>query len=214
MILIFRCWVVVLVVVAGVTAVCLTGCAGKEKSPKSGQALVLEPAVIKGFEGKRLGRLCAGGDSAVGGRELEVDSYRLRVTGLVELPKSVTYEGVLDRQHYRKQIRLESADGWVDSAVVEGVLVSDVMADAGIQSGANEVIFYADDGYSWSFPLGYIVDSKVILAYKMDGTLLSPSGGFPFVLVAQTKHGQEWVKWVTRFEVAGDCDSAPQERSG
>lgn len=36
-----------------------------------------------------------------------------------------------------------------------------------------------------------------MLAYKMNGVTLPPERGFPFQVVAQSKWGYKWVKWVT-----------------
>jgi DMSO/TMAO reductase YedYZ molybdopterin-dependent catalytic subunit len=42
------------------------------------------------------------------------------------------------------------------------------------------------------------------MAYKMNGLVLPPERGFPFQLVAESKWGYKWIKWITRIEVSGD----------
>ncbi|HUL61884.1 MAG TPA: molybdopterin-dependent oxidoreductase, partial [Methanocella sp.] len=71
--------------------------------------------------------------------------------------------------------------------------------------GAKTVKFYAADGYSTSFPLSYIVDNDVLMAFAMNNVTLPPERGYPFQLVAEGKWGYKWIKWITRIEVSDDA---------
>lgn len=75
---------------------------------------------------------------------------------------------------------------------------------AGIKPGSNTVIFYAYDGYSSSLPLDYVMNQNIILADKMNGVVIPPERGFPFVVVAESKWGYKWVKWVTKIVISND----------
>jgi len=80
------------------------------------------------------------------------------------------------------------------------------MEEAGIDSAAKVVIFYASDGYSTSLPLDYIIDNDIIMAFKMNGVVLPPERGFPFQLVAESKLGYKWIKWITKIELTDDVN--------
>ena len=84
----------------------------------------------------------------------------------------------------------------------EGVLVKDLLNEAGIDQGTRVVIFYAYDGYSTSLPLDFIINNDILMAYKMNGLVLPPERGFPFQLVAESKYGYKWIKWITRIELS------------
>ena len=43
-----------------------------------------------------------------------------------------------------------------------------------------------------------------MIAYKMNGLELPPERGFPFQLVAETKFGYKWIKWITEIEFSDD----------
>ena len=88
----------------------------------------------------------------------------------------------------------------------EGVLVKDLINDAELDQKANTLIFHAYDGYTTSLPLDYIVENNIILASKMNSVTLPPERGFPFQLVAESKWGYKWIKWVTQIEVSDDPD--------
>jgi DMSO/TMAO reductase YedYZ molybdopterin-dependent catalytic subunit len=42
------------------------------------------------------------------------------------------------------------------------------------------------------------------MAYKMNGVVLPSQRGFPFQLVAESKWGYKWIKWITKIEVSDD----------
>jgi DMSO/TMAO reductase YedYZ molybdopterin-dependent catalytic subunit len=127
------------------------------------------------------------------------------VTGRVDNPLSLSYDEILElHQHYTKRVTLFCVEGWEVTILWEGVLVSDILDDAGVQPDANTVIFYAADGYSTSLPLDYVRERNIIMAYKMNGVTLPAERGFPFQLVAEDRWGYKWIKWITRIEVSSD----------
>jgi DMSO/TMAO reductase YedYZ molybdopterin-dependent catalytic subunit len=86
------------------------------------------------------------------------------------------------------------------------VLVRDLLADAGVEPAARVVILHAEDGYTTSFPLEYVTDRDILLAFRMNGVELPPERGFPFQLVAEDKWGYKWIKWITRIELSSQED--------
>jgi DMSO/TMAO reductase YedYZ molybdopterin-dependent catalytic subunit len=83
----------------------------------------------------------------------------------------------------------------------EGVLLEDLFSAVGVKPETKVVILYAVDGYSTSFPLEYITDKNILLAYKMNGVEIPPERGFPLQLVAESQYGYKWIKWITRIEL-------------
>jgi len=116
-----------------------------------------------------------------------------------------TYDDAINsHQHYEKVVTLYCVEGWDVTILWEGVLVKDLITEAGVDPTAKVVIFYAYDGYSTSLPLEYIIDNDIIMAHKMNGVILPPERGFPFQLVAESKYGYKWIKWITRIELSDD----------
>lgn len=97
-------------------------------------------------------------------------------------------------------------EGWDVTILWEGVRVWDVIEESNPLPDANTVIFHAVDGYSTSFPIDYLLDKPIIMAYKMNNATLPPERGFPFQLVAEDKWGYKWIKWITKIELSDDPD--------
>ena len=88
----------------------------------------------------------------------------------------------------------------------EGFLVKDLLNEAGINTEAVVVIFQAYDGYTTALPLNYILDNNILIAYKMNDITLPPERGFPFELVAESKYGYKWIKWITQIELSNNTN--------
>jgi DMSO/TMAO reductase YedYZ molybdopterin-dependent catalytic subunit len=161
---------------------------------------------IKEYQGTDLSSIADFRENSIKGpQSIDLESYRLKVDGLVDSPLEYTLGEVTDNhQSYQKVVTLNCVEGWRVNILWEGVLVKDLIDEAKASPEANTVIFHAYDGYTTSLPLDYIVSQNIMLAYKMNGLVLPPERGAPFQLVAESKWGYKWIKWVTRIELSDD----------
>jgi hypothetical protein len=165
----------------------------------------LEAVEVTDYEGEDLSSISDFRENSIEGPQyVDRDSYRLKVHGLVENELNLTYDEVLENDPYEKIVTLHCVEGWSAKILWEGVLIRDLLDEADVASGANTVIFRAYDGYSTSLPLDFVMDNNILLAYKMNGVELAPERGFPFQVVAETKWGYKWAKWVTEIELSDD----------
>jgi DMSO/TMAO reductase YedYZ molybdopterin-dependent catalytic subunit len=191
-------------VCAGLMLLFLTGCnpVTNTKRPKT-----LEPVEVREYKGEKLS---SSGDfhenSIRGPQHVRLENYRLKIRGLVDSTRVLTYEQVLGLQHYTKVVRLFCVEGWDVNILWEGVLVRDLLDAAGVKPEARNVIFHAQDGYTTSLPLDYIRQRDIVLAARMNGLPLKPERGFPFELVAEDKLGYKWIKWVTEIELSDNVN--------
>jgi DMSO/TMAO reductase YedYZ molybdopterin-dependent catalytic subunit len=172
------------------------------------QTEVLAPNEIREYEGADLSSINDFRENSIKGpQEIDVDSYMLRITGLVTNSTSYTYDEALNMyQHYKKVVTLDCVEGWSVTILWEGLLISDLLAEAEPLENAEVVIFHAYDGYTTSLPIDYIKDNDILIAYKMNDVVLPPERGFPFQLVAESKWGYKWIKWITEIELSDDVD--------
>ncbi|MFH1722728.1 MAG: molybdopterin-dependent oxidoreductase [Candidatus Altiarchaeota archaeon] len=174
----------------------------KPATPKT-----LADVEVREYQGEKLSSLTDFRENSIAGPQyVNLSGYRLRVTGLVEEPRELSYSEVLDRNRYQKIVTLYCVEGWQNTLLYEGVKIKDLLRQAGLKPEANTVIFYAADGYSSSLPLSYIQNNDILLAYKMNNVTLPPERGFPFFVVAEDKWGYKWVKWVTEIKLSDNPD--------
>ncbi len=168
----------------------------------------LEPVEIRDYQGEKLSSISDFRENSIlGPQHVDKESYRLVINGLVNNTLVYSYDDVIDKYaHYEKVVTLNCIEGWSVSILWEGVLLKDLFADAGIDAEAKVVIFHAYDNYTTSLPLEYIIDNKILMAFKMNGLVIPPERGFPFQLVAESKYGYKWIKWITQIELSDNVD--------
>ena len=165
----------------------------------------LAPNEVRDYRGAKLSSLDDFRENSIKGpQQVNKASYRLRVTGLVDTPLSLTYEEVVALPAYQKVIELNCVEGWSVTILWEGPKVADLLDRAGAKSSGRIAIFRAADGYSTSLPLDYLRNNDILLASKMNSVVLPPERGFPFQLVAEERWGYKWIKWVEEIEVSDD----------
>jgi DMSO/TMAO reductase YedYZ molybdopterin-dependent catalytic subunit len=141
-------------------------------------------------------------NSIKGTQHIEADTYSIAIAGLVNNPKTYSYRDIVDRASLKKVVTLHCVEGWDATALWEGVMLKDLLDEAGIKPGAKTVIFYAQDGDSSSFTMDDIKNQFFLIAYKINNVLLTAEHGYPSRLVAAEKWGYKWIKWITRIEIS------------
>jgi DMSO/TMAO reductase YedYZ molybdopterin-dependent catalytic subunit len=172
------------------------------------ETTTLESVEIREYEGEDLSSINEFRENSIKGPQyVDEENYTLTVSGLVDNELQLTYDEVVNGyQNFRKVVTLNCVEGWSVTILWEGILVSDLIEAAGVDPNAITVIFYAYDGYSTSLPLDYITDNNILMAYKMNNVTLPPERGYPFELVAESKWGYKWIKWITAIELSDNED--------
>jgi DMSO/TMAO reductase YedYZ molybdopterin-dependent catalytic subunit len=167
---------------------------------------MLYPEEIREYEGQDLSSIGDFRENSIKGPQyVNASTYRLTITGLVNKTLEYTYNEVINGfQKYQKVVTLHCVEGWSVKILWEGFLLKDLLNEAGIDPNATVVIFRAYDGYSTSLPLDFLLGNDILIAYKMNGLVLPPERGFPFQLVAESRYGYKWIKWITGIEVSND----------
>jgi len=168
----------------------------------------LEAVEVREYEGENLSSINNFRENSIKGPQyIDIENYQLKIAGLVENPASYAYDEVIEYyQNYKKVVRLNCVEGWSVNILWEGVLVKDLLEQAQPLPEAKTVIFHAYDGYTTSFPLDYIMNNDIVMAYKMNEADLPPERGFPFQLVAESKWGYKWIKWIMEIELSDDIN--------
>jgi len=199
--------IIVIAVIIIVTTVffLLGGQVSRSISPQGGPN-ALTAVEVRAYQGNDLSSINDFRENSIRGpQNVNISDYRLTVTGLTNKTDVYTYQEILAKYpHYTKIVTLFCVEGWDATILWEGVLVRDLIRDAGIDPRANTVILTAHDGYTTSFPLDYLMNHDILMAYKMNNVTLPAERGYPFQLVAQDKWGYKWIKWIEKIQLTDD----------
>ena len=160
---------------------------------------------------------------------LDAHDFRLRVSGLVERPLSLSLRDLQNLRSQTEVVTLECAGngrtlfdppvpgerwqyGAVSTAEWSGVPLVEILDRAGVRSAGTEVRFRGADGgevdnrrgrihFERSLTLDQARESGAILAYAMNGEPLPLQHGHPLRLVVPGWYGVASVKWLTEIEV-------------
>ena len=146
--------------------------------------------------------------------EVDIETYRLEVEGLVDSPLSLTYEDILAYPTVTEVVLLICPGAFNDNAEWTGVPVWRLLEEAGIKSEATGVVFRAIEApsstpysagsgsYSSTIPIEEVTaNNSIFLAHTVNGEMLPLEHGYPLRLVAKDRFGYDWVKWVERVVV-------------
>jgi DMSO/TMAO reductase YedYZ molybdopterin-dependent catalytic subunit len=154
------------------------------------------------YQGIRLMPLSSQGNNAIKGtQKIDIEPYRLKVTGLTERKLNLSYSQILELPAYSELVYMPCVEGWGFNAKWTGFRITDLLNLSGLNPGANYVLFTSADGYSTSLPLDYIRQNNILMAYGINDVALPPDRGFPLQVVAKGKYGYKWAKWITEIEV-------------
>jgi DMSO/TMAO reductase YedYZ molybdopterin-dependent catalytic subunit len=185
----------------------IAGCVAPNGNTGPGTTTSLPAVEVRSYQGKDLSSVNDFRENSIKGpQSINITDYRLTVGGLVKTPTVLTYDQVLGKYpHYSKVVTLHCVEGWDATILWEGILVRDIVKDAGADPRATTIIFTGHDGYTTSFPLTYVMDNDILMAYRMNNITMPAERGYPFELVAEDKWGYKWIKWIEKIELSDNA---------
>ncbi|MFA5309687.1 MAG: molybdopterin-dependent oxidoreductase [Dehalococcoidales bacterium] len=189
--------------VIAVFIIIATGIGATACTPGS-ETTQLSGVEVREYQGEDLSAVSSFRENSIKGTQhVDISTYQLQVNGLVANSENLTYNDVTNNfTDYKKVVRLNCVEGWSVNILWEGVQVRDIINQAGALPEAKVVIFHAVDGYTTSFPIEYIMDNPILMAYKMNDITIPAERGYPFMLVAEMKWGYKWIKWIDQIELS------------
>jgi DMSO/TMAO reductase YedYZ molybdopterin-dependent catalytic subunit len=133
--------------------------------------------------------------------EVNPKDYRLTIDGDVSKPLEFTIEELYAMSDIQRTVKIECVDGWAADVLWQGVPLSHLLSLAGAPEKIAYVTIQSLTGYktTLSSELKEISNPDNIIALKARGIPLTAEHGFPARLVAPTKWGMGWVKYVRRI---------------
>ena len=153
--------------------------------------------------------------------EIDNDSWRLRVTGMVDNELELSLSDLMNGDTFEQQVGFECGGnsqrlfhGLIGNADWRGASLSDILRRAGIQDGAKEVVFFAADtateeirgaevekAFARSLSIPDAMREENMLAFEMNGEPLPHYHGKPVRLVVPGWYGVANVKWLSQIHV-------------
>src|SRR5918993_295145 len=150
---------------------------------------------------------------------VDVGVWRLEIGGLVEEPKSYSFQDLMNLAGIEQESTLMCISnrigaGLMSNAVWQGIPLRDLLTASRPLDGALEVFLNGADAYTDSFAFDKAMDPTTIVAFAMNGEPLPQRHGFPARVVVPGLYGEKNVKWVTRIEVVDHDAKGFYEQQG
>lgn len=147
-------------------------------------------------------------DTALIVPRVDIDAWRLGITGLVDRPVSLGYRDLARLPQVEADITVSCVSNDVGGDLVgnarwQGVLLADLLRQAGVRPEATQVVGRALDGWTAGFPTALALDGRTALvALGMNGRPLPLAHGFPARLVVPGLYGYvSATKWLRQIEL-------------
>lgn len=138
--------------------------------------------------------------------DVNAETWRLSVKGLVDNPIEITYEELKAMPSVEQFSTLGCVSNKVggdliSNAIWKGVPLMNLLEQAKIKQGAEYIVFRCFDGYDVGIPLEKGLEDGTILAYDMNRETLTPAHGFPVRAIVPNIYGMMNAKWITEIEI-------------
>lgn len=153
--------------------------------------------------------------AALGVPHVDIEKYKLRITGLVEKQLEFTYQQLLEMIDTKYVRDFHCVTGWsVANVEWEGIKIKRLAEMAKVKSEAKWVMFYSLDGYTSIVPIEDALSEDAIIALKMNGKPLDIKSGFPARPFIPHLYAWKSAKWLTEIEFLKDYIDGYWEERG
>jgi DMSO/TMAO reductase YedYZ molybdopterin-dependent catalytic subunit len=147
-------------------------------------------------------------DTALVVPQVSPQSWQLRIHGMVDKPMTITFDDLMRRPMIDHDVTLtcvsESVGGsYIGNARWQGALLADLLKEAGIYKGANQIVMRDVNGMNLGVATDPVMDGRAsLLAVGMNGQPLPQEHGFPVRVVVPGLYGYvSACKWVVDMEL-------------
>lgn len=164
-----------------------------DKNPAVLDASNLDPVPLEHF-----------GTMGLSDHEVDLEQWRLEVTGRVKNTLRLTFEEVKALPAIERNVLLICPGFFANHGRWRGISVAELLKKARADEGVTQVTVRGPEGkYGMvkDFKIEDVSSNRVFLAYEVNGKTLPRRHGFPLRLVAEGYYGYDWVKYVHKVTV-------------
>jgi DMSO/TMAO reductase YedYZ molybdopterin-dependent catalytic subunit len=148
-------------------------------------------------------------DTRLGTPEIDASTWSLRIWGMVNNEVHLTYEQLVAMTLVEQYVTIACVSNEVGGHLVgnakwAGVNLNSVLAMAGVQPGATQVVGRSFDNWTSGFPTEHLsgAGKDAIIAVLMNGEPLPARHGFPARVIVPGLYGYvSATKWITEIEL-------------
>jgi sulfoxide reductase catalytic subunit YedY len=140
----------------------------------------------------------------MGPTDIAIDSrtYRLKVTGKIERPLSLSYDQILKHPSLTEAVLLICPGFFSNNGRWTGVSLKSLLQEAQVTKEAQYIDINGAHEKGVRIPLKTLDQKRIFLAYRVNGEILPQKHGFPLRLVYEDAYGFDWVKYVEEIVVS------------
>jgi len=147
-------------------------------------------------------------DTALTVPQVPSDSYKLSIVGMVDNEIELSYDDLTRRDLIERDITICCVSNEVGGRLIGnarwlGVPLKELLEEAGVQSGADQIVGRSVDGFACGFPVENALDGRdAMVAIGMNGAPLPLEHGFPARLIVPGLYGYvSATKWLAEIEL-------------
>jgi DMSO/TMAO reductase YedYZ molybdopterin-dependent catalytic subunit len=148
-------------------------------------------------------------DTALAVPRLTTDDWRLHVHGMVRQELDLSFSDLLKRPIVEHDITLTCVSNEVGGKLLGtarwlGVELASILREAGVKTGADQLVGKSVDGMTIGTPVSIVTDGRAaMLAIAMNGEPLLPEHGFPVRMIVPGLYGYvSATKWLVDLELS------------
>lgn len=146
-------------------------------------------------------------DTAFVTPRVSIDDWTLKITGLVKKPMTLDFDDLINRPLIETDVTIACVSNEVGGDLIGnarwlGVRLDDLLNEAGIDPGADQIVGRSVDGWTGGFPVSTLDGRDCIIAVGMNGEPLNADHGYPARLVIPGLYGYvSATKWLSEIEL-------------
>ena len=148
-------------------------------------------------------------DTALLVPQVDAETWSLSMTGMIDRPQSFRYDELLEMPLFEQYVTIacvsnQIGEHLVGNTVWTGVRLKELLAMAGVQAGATQIVGRSVDGFTVGFPTDWAMADgrEPMVAVGMGREPLPAEHGFPARLIVPGLYGYvSATKWLSEIEL-------------
>jgi DMSO/TMAO reductase YedYZ molybdopterin-dependent catalytic subunit len=140
---------------------------------------------------------------------VDVSTWQLKISGMVDRPRTYGYAELAAMPLFEQYVTIACVSnnvggGLIGNALWTGIRLKEILATAGVQQGATQIVGRSVDGFTVGFPTSWALDPsrEPMVVLGMNREPLPAEHGYPARLIVPGLYGYvSATKWLSEIEL-------------